>query len=330
MIIGIKKNIDFYVVSKFLIFFISTIYSILIGSGQIGFGIDYLVVYHKSNVRSHIIFDYIGWFISTFQINNIHLGAYAVSFIISLSVGFISRTFFNIMKLNSLFFFTTTYLLILFSWPIINSSNNAMRQGLMMAFIYFSLIRLYEKKIYSSIFIFCIALFTHKSAIGYLFIFIYLIFFFLMNGTEISRKSLIKSGVIILFISIIFLIISTKWDHDRFDNNVIIGINFIPFFLLINVIYIFYFTILYNLLKNPINLYLYFFSFHCLALIPSGLFWQFERYNMSLILIFIFCFATNFKQSQKYIYLTAAFVLLLILTFLTGMYSEGVGIFPIY
>lgn len=151
-----------------------------------------------------------------------------------------------------------------------------------------------------------------------------------MNGTEISRKSLIKSGVIILFISIIFLIISTKWDHDRFDNNVIIGINFIPFFLLINVIYIFYFTILYNLLKNPINLYLYFFSFHCLALIPSGLFWQFERYNMSLILIFIFCFATNFKQSQKYIYLTAAFVLLLILTFLTGMYSEGVGIFPIY
>jgi hypothetical protein len=331
VIIDIKKNIDFYVVSKFLIFFISIIYSILIGSGQIGFGIDYLAVYHKSNVRSHIIFDYIGWLISTLQINNIHLGAYAVSFIISLSVGFISRTFFNIMKLNSLFFFTTTYLLILFSWPVIISSNNAMRQGLMMAFIYFSLVRLYEKKIYSSIFIFCIALFTHKSAIGYLFVFIYFIFFStLMKSTEISRKSFLKFGLIIFFISVTFLTISNKWDHDRFDSNVMIGINFVPFFLLINIIYVFYYTIRYNFLINPINLYLYFFSFNCLALIPSGLFWQFERYNMTLIIIFIFSFAISIKKSQKYIYLTAVLVLLFILTFLTGQYTEGMGIFPFY
>jgi hypothetical protein len=206
-----------------------------------------------------------------------------------------------------------------------------MRQGLMMAFIYFSLIQLFKKKIYLSFFIFCIALFTHKSASGYLFVFIYLIFFsFLMNGTEISRKSLTKFGLIIFFISIIFFLISNKWDHDRFDNNVMIGMNFIPFFLLINVTYIFFFIIQYNLLINPISLYLYFFSFHGLALIPSGLYWQFERYNMTLILTFIFCFAVSIKKNQRYIYLTVVFLLLLILTFLTGMYNEGIGIFPIY
>jgi hypothetical protein len=327
----IKDDLNFFFNSKFLILPTSLIYSILIGGGYIGFGIDYLVIYQKHNVPSPTMFDFIGWAISTLSITKIHLGAYATSFIISLSVGFVCRFFFNIMKLKSLIFFITIYFLILFSWPVVISSNNAMRQGLMMAFIFFSLIQLLNKKKNLSIFFFTISIFTHKSGVGYLLIFIYLIFFkALTHSEEIKRKNVITYSLILFFISLIYLLSLEKVDHDRFENNVIIGLNFVPFFALINIIYIFYFTIRYHLLKNAINLYLYFFSIHCLALLPSGLFWQFERYNMTLILIYIFIFATCVKNNQKYIYLITVFLLLLILTFLTGMYTEGVGIFPIY
>ena len=95
--IYIKKNTDFFINSLFLVFIVSLIYSILIGSGYIGFGIDYLAIYHKHNVQSPTIFDFIGWTIATLSINKIHLGAYATSFIISLSSGFICRLFFTIM-----------------------------------------------------------------------------------------------------------------------------------------------------------------------------------------------------------------------------------------
>jgi len=326
-----KKNLNFVTVSNFLIFYISIIYSILIGSGYIGYGIDYLEIYHKENVASPSVLDFIGWTTSTLSINGINIGIYVTSFVISLSVGFICRLFFNIMKLNSLFFFIIIYLLILFSWPVINSTNNAMRQGLMMAFIFFSIIQLYNKKKFLAISFLSIALFTHKSAAGYIFVYIYSV---LVNTfiyrLEIKKRNLLKFGLSLFFFSLIYITISDKWDHDRFENNVIIGENFVPIFFLINVIYIFYFTIRNNLLNNSINLYLYFFSFHSLSLIPGGLFWQFERYNMTLLLIFIFSFAACVKKNQRYLYLIIVFLLLLILTFLAGMYTEEIGIFRIY
>jgi hypothetical protein len=326
-----KKNLNFVAVRNFLIFYISIIYSILISSGYIGFGIDYLEIYQKDNVKYPSIFDFIGWTISTLSINEIHLGMYATSFIISLSVGFICRLFFNIMKLNSLFFFITIYLLILFSWPVINSTNNAMRQGLMMAFIFFSIVQLNNKKKFLAIPFLSIALFTHKSAAGYIFVCIYLVLVYtFIYRVEIKRKNLLKLGLFLFFVSLIYFMMSDKWDHDRFENNVIIGQNFVLIFFLINVIYIFYFTIRNYLLNNAINLYLYFFSFHCLSLLFSGLFWQFERYNMTLLLIFIFSFASCVKKNHKYYYLIIVFLLLLTLTFLSGMYTEGIGIFPIY
>lgn len=329
--IHIKKDLDFFINSKILVFLVSIVYSILIGSGYIGFGIDYLVIYHKSNVISPTIFDFIGWKIATLSINKIHLGAYATSFIISLSSGLLCRLFFNLIKINSLFFFTIIYLLILFSWPVIICSNNAMRQGLLMAFIFFALIQLYNNKKFLSYIFFFISLITHKSGAGYFFVFIFFIIFnALTHGTEIKKKDVIKFSIILFFITLSYLLIPEKYDNDRFDDNVIIGLNFIPIFMIINLIYIFYFTIRYSLLKNPINLYIYFFSFHSLALLPSGLYWQYERYNMTFILLYIFIFATCVKKNQKYIYLIAVFSLLLTLTFLTGMYTEEIGIFPIF
>ena len=326
-----KKSLDFFDNSKFLVFLVSLIYSILIGHGYIGFGIDYLVIYSKYNVQSPTMFDLIGWTISTLSIKKIHIGAYITSFIISLSSGLLCRFFFNAMKLNSLFFFIIIYVLILFSWPVIISANNAMRQGIAMAFIFFALIQIHNKKKILGVLFFIISLFTHKSSLGFFFVFVYLSFFnFLNKDKEIKIKGILNYGFILFFISILYLYISDKYDHDRFENNVMIGLNFVPLFFLINIIYVFYFTIRYKFLNSQINLYVYFFSLHSVALLPNGLFWQYERYNMTLLLVYIFIFATCIVKNQKYIYLIGVFSLLLILTFLTGMYTVGIGIFPIY
>jgi hypothetical protein len=327
--IYIKKKLEFFADSKSLIFLVSLIYSIIVGHGYIGFGIDYSVIYYKSNIQSPTMFDLLGWTIATFSIKNIHLGAYITAFIISLSSGFLCRFFFNAMKLNSLFFFIIIYFLILFSWPIIISANNAMRQGIAMAFIFFALIQLHNKKKNLSVFFFIISLFTHKSSLGFFFIFAYLSFFnFLNKNKELTRKSILSFGIILFFISLFYLYISDKYDHDRFEDNVIIGLNFVPIFFLINIFYIFYFTTQYKLLNPQINLYIFFFSLHGTALLFNGLFWQYERYNMSVLLIYIFIFGSRIVKNQKYIYLIGVFSLLLILTFLTGMYTEGIGIIP--
>ena len=163
--IYLKKNFDFLISSKFLVILVSFIYSILIGSGYIGFGIDYLVIYQKHNVQSPTYFDYFGWKFSTLSIYGIHLGSYLVSFLISLSCGFLCRFFFKTMHLNSLLIFLIVYVLIIFSWPAVISSNNAMRQGTAMSFIFFSLILLENKKIILSIFflLFLYLLINHQE-----------------------------------------------------------------------------------------------------------------------------------------------------------------------
>ena len=328
--IYLKKNFDFFISSKFIVILVSFIYSILIGSGYIGFGIDYLVIYQKHNVQSPTYFDYFGWKFSTLSFYGIHLGAYLVSFLISLSCGFLCRTFFKKMHLNSLLIFLIVYVLIIFSWPAVISSNNAMRQGTAMSFIFFSLILLDNKKIILSIFFLIISLFTHKSSAAFFLTFIFLFLFKIIQKDKEKKNTALLFGLIYFLISFLLFSSLERYDHDRFNNNVIIGINFIPIFFLINIIYIIYFSIRAYLLKNNINLYLYFFSMQSIALLPSGLFWQYERYNLTSILLYIFSFATCIVKDQIYIYLIAVFSLLLTLTFLTGMYTVGIGIFPIF
>jgi hypothetical protein len=316
----INKNIYIYS----FIFLISLLYSLLVGSGTLGFGVDYYRAYIFPNQSSPQIWDTIGWTLATLSINKIHLGVYIVSFIISLSCGFLILLFFRIQSLNSLLIFFIFFIFTIFSWPAIVSANNALRQGLAMSFIFFSLYYLfYNCKLLSIIFI-IIATFSHKSGIGFILNFIYLyIFFFFSKKIIFSRTMLFLCGIL-YFIIYFFITINLK--TNKYADNIVISLDFTWIFLLINTIFIFFFTLRYKFLKNPIILFLYFFNFAALSTYASGLYWQYERFNMIMIIAIILSLSTIFSKNSKYIYLLTAVTLLLILTFFTGMYTVGKGI----
>jgi hypothetical protein len=320
-----KKYIDTR--SLTIIFLISLIYGLIVKAGFVGFGIDYYAAYNKQNLEGTSIRDAIGWKISTLYIFDIYLGTFLVPFFISFTTGILLKHFFKIQLLNSSIIFLLIFIMSIFSWPIVISSNNAMRQGLMMAAIFLSLVSLSNGKLILAIFYMTIASFTHKSGVGYMLNLLYLIGFvlFLEKNFTINRLSFIFLGLVYF---IVFYVVCMSVDRygSRFGTNVPIGKDFSSLFMLINLFYILYFTTRIYLLKNYLFLFLYFFSFSCLAVFSAGLYWEFERYNMSLITVYICTFSFAIKYNSKYVYFITTLATLFILTFLTGMYDHGGGV----
>ncbi len=316
-----KKNI--YIC---LVILVSLIYSLIIGLGYIGWGIDFYHAYNAENAQVDIqnIRDLLGWKISTLTINNIKLGILITPFLISLSCGYLILNFFKLYSLDSLFLFLIFFILIIFSWPMLNSSNNAMRQGLSMVFIFFSLNYLsYNKKFLSIIFM-LLTTFTHKSGIFFSLnlIYLFIFYFFKIKKSEQILKMLIFGlGYFIIY----FCFFSTI-DEMRFEKNVIIGKDFGILFAIINITYIIFFSLKYKLLNNKIYLFLFFYNFISLAMFANGLYWQHERLNMITLLPIILSFCVIFKKRTKYFYLLSTALILLSLTIYTGMYTYGIGI----
>lgn len=307
---------------------ISIIYGFIVKFGYIGFGVDYFYAYHKSNVIGSSIFNSIGWYLSTLNLFNTQLGIFLVPFLISLSTGYLLKYFFTIQNLNSRFFFIIILIFSLFSWPLVISSNNAMRQGLMMSFIFFSIVLIADKKLYFGIFFILIATFTHRSGIAFLFVTSSIYFYkTLFEKFFINRGSnYLIFGFLIFTISLIINLLDQTY-YGRYVSNTAIGIDFTYLNILINLLFIIYFTIYHKLLKNYLLLFLYFFSFSALAIFCAGLYWEYERYNMIMIAAYIYAFAICFEINSKYIYLITSLFILFILTILTGMYDFGVGVY---
>jgi hypothetical protein len=315
----IKKN---YINSRkifIIIFIVSIIFSYLIGSGYLGFGIDYYLSYNKS-YYSNVINDRLGWIISTLTINEFKLGIYLTSFIISFACGFFIKEFLKVKSLNSLLFFLIIYIFVIFSWPSIVSANNVMRQGLAMSFIFFSLIAIFHNRKSLSFIIMIIATFVHKSGIIFLLILSFLLFFNIYIKKE-NYKNYFFLGLIIFFISVFT---NLSIDILRYENNKIVAKDFSLVFLFINICFIVYNNLKYKLLKNNINLFLYFFSFYAIGLYITGLYWQFERLNMIMTIPYIFLTSTFFKKTSNTIYLFVLICILFILTLWTGMYTIGI------
>lgn len=310
-----------------IIFLVSLAYGLFVKAGFVGFGIDYYAAYNKQNLEGTSIRDALGWRISTLYIFDIYLGTFLVPFLISFTTGILIKHFFKIQLLNSSIIFIFILIISIFSWPLVISSNNAMRQGLMMAAIFLSLVSLSNERLILAIFYMTIASFTHKSGVGYMLNLLYVIGFvlFLENKFIINRSSLFFLGLIYF---IVFYVVCMNVDRYgvRFGTNVAIGKDFSSLFMLINLFYILYFTTRVHLLKNYLFLFLYFFSFSGLAVFFAGLYWEFERYNMSLITVYICAFSFGIKHNSKYIYFITSLATLFTLTFLTGMYDYGGGV----
>ena len=59
------------------------------------------------------------------------------------------------------------------------------------------------------------------------------------------------------------------------------------------------------------------------AILMHGLNWQYERLGMMMIIPYILSYGSIFDKISYKLYITSAFLLLLILTIYTGMYSKG-------
>ena len=184
--------------STIIILIVSMVFALLMGSGVYGYGSDWYAAYNRPNLGWGGIFDRLGYILSTLTINGLHLGIQIVTFMLSLSAGLLIREHLKFKQSYSLIFFILIYLTAIHTWPIIMSTSNAMRQGLCMSFIFFSLTCSYQKNYYRMIFFILVAILMHKSGL--------------------------LLGMIIVFATILDILLTTFSDKNKVAINFLIGI----------------------------------------------------------------------------------------------------------
>lgn len=299
-----------------IILLVSALYGIIMGSGLLGFGTDYHTSYYKSNYSiSEWYRDALGWRISTFEIFNYHLGVYLTSFILAFSTGKLTFIFFRLNHISSIFLFSSIFLIIIFTWPIFQSTSNAMRQGLAMSFFNLSLCALVEKKNKQSILFILLSFFSHTT--GPFLLFIYSLSR-LFNFLNIKNKFLFFWVISLLIFTIIYFYLT----HQQNEKNIIIGYDFSLLFLFVNLTMIFLLSLKIKHITNNIFYIVTFLnSFFSPVFFFHNLMWQYERINMIFIIINIFVFGMLFKKKQNIFLWFIAFLILLYLTYETGMYG---------
>lgn len=307
--------------SLIIIFLISFILAFLKGSGLYGFGNDFYVIYHESNLNFGSLFNRLGWIISTFTINNFHLGVHITSFILTISFGFLLRSIFILKKLDNLYFFIFILIFGFHTWPIIMSTSNAMRQGLCMSMIFLGIAFYLDKKIFLSFIFFLISLFMHKSGpfIFVIFIFSHFVRIFMISQKKYNNLFFIFFGILIF--SICLLLVYIFEDGER--NSRIIFKDYRFHFIILSILYLVIFHYKnFSFKLNMMNLFVYYYFFGTLAVIVSTLNYEYERLQMMILIPLIFSYGLLFNIRSSYIYYVVTFSILLTLTIYNGMYES--------
>ena len=321
-----KKRTDIKTINFLYLFFIvslSLIYSILVGGGLYGYGVDYTFGYTMgfdwSSGRAGL-FDYLGFKIATLNINGYYISVYIVTFILSFSTGLLIKTHLNFHKSYSISFFLLIFILSIHTWPIVMSASNAMRQGLAMSFIFLALNACVQKKNYAMIFFLLVSIFMHRSSIFFMPI---IIFANLLSKSTILSNSNKKSffhfliGSILLFFSNYFFSVL----YPNGASTRIIGGDYRAAFVIIGCFFILMSFFNKKLLSNTYNLSLYYYSFLSLAPLLVGLNWQYERLGMMMTIPYILAYGFLFNKASYKLYICMSFILLFFLTIYTGMFA---------
>lgn len=305
------------------IYILSFFYAVLVGAGLYGYGVDYVFAYTKgfdwSSGRAGIL-DYLGFRISTLNIDGYFISVYVVTFILSISTGILLKTHLLYHKSYSLFFFLSIFIIAIHTWPIVMSTSNAMRQGLAMSFIFLALNFSFQKRNYLMIFFILISISMHKSSI----LFMLIIFFstFMSNLNYLTNKKYLSLiyffiGLFLFFLTNLFLnFMYPNWTPTR-----IIGGDYRAAFAFISCFYILLAFFNKKLIANSFNLSLYYYSFISLAPLVVGLNWQYERLGMMMIIPYILAYGFLFKTNSYQIYLAFSFLFLFLLTIFNGMFA---------
>lgn len=315
------RNINTF--STIIILITSLSFAILIGSGFYGYGHDFYYSYNKHNLDWGNTFNRLGWILSTLSINGVHLGVQVVTFILSLSSGFLLREHIKFKQSYSFFFFIILYIIAIHTWPIIMSTSNAMRQGLSMSFIFATFVTLSRRKYYWMLLYALLAVLTHKSGLvlSAIAIFSSVSNRFLFEFSPASKKIVnFCIGIFLLFAAYLFFRISGMEEVSKPSK--IIGGDFRLAFLFIGIIYISLSFFFKAILENAFNLSIYYFSFIAPSLLINGLNWEYERLGMMMLIPYILSFGVLLNRNSYKFYLLITFFLLLLLTFFTGMYAS--------
>lgn len=309
--------------STIIILTISIMFAVVIGSGLYGYGNDFYAAYHKPNLVWGGFFDRLGYAVATLSINGVHLGVHIVTFFLTLSSGFLIREHIKFKQSYSIIFFILLYIIAIHTWPVIMSTSNGMRQGLSMSFIFLALISSSRRNYYWMIVFSIVAIFMHKS--GLLLVAI-TIFATIVNNLFVkfspTSKILINFAIGTLSLILAYLFFDIAGLNEENKPSKIIGGDFRAAFILIGFIYITLSFFFKAILANAFNLTLYYFSFIAPSLLLNGLNWEYERLGMMMLIPYIFSFGALLNRSSYQVYLTLTFLLLFLLTVLTGMYAS--------
>ena len=314
----IKYNKNFI-----LIIFITLIYSFLVGSGFYGYGHDYYEAYYKENINWGGLTDKLGYRISTLTIYNKHIGVYVVSGLLAFSTGKLIEVFLKNKKFYSTIIFILIYIMVLHTWPIIMSTSNAMRQGVTMSLVFLCLVNLLNKKYFLAFFFVFLSVFTHRSGIFYLLVFVNV---FILKE-RLNTFNLTKIRILIFFIYIlslqIFLFYYGRYFFGEDANTRIIRGDFRYQFFIISLIFISIYTLKFkNLISSDLNMFIYLFSFFSIPILFLGLNWQYERLMMMMIIPYVLVLSSIFQRRYYAFLLICLFSLLLILTIYQGMFQS--------
>ena len=316
----IKKN-NFLTNSIIYIFIISFIFSFLHGQGFYGYGNDYYAIYYENNLNFGSMFNRLGWIISTFTLNNIHLGVHMTSFILSLSFGYLLRSIFKTKNIYDLLYFLLIMIIGIHTWPIIMSTSNGMRQGLCMSMIFLTIAYNFEKNFFLSFAFLFLALFMHKS--GPYIVMIYLFSFFAKYYADklFNFKNIFYafSTITIFIISLLILI----FFEDGERQSRIIFKDYRYHFAIIGILYSIGFWYLGKILQKDI---LHIFVYHYIIATYSVLYlqynYEYERLLMVILIPIIFSVGLILNKRSFYLYCLPIFLSLLGLTIYNGMYNS--------
>jgi hypothetical protein len=295
------------------------------GSGLYGgFLGDYYGSYSWNNFNPQPWYkDRLGWHIVTLKIYSIRMGVYITSFVLSFSIGKLISCFFKINKNYSLLFFLTLYLIILHTWPVFNSTSNAMRQGLSMSFMYLSLCAIYKNKDKKSIFFIILTYFLHiKTGIVFIFLYFIIKFLDLLNHSSLKKYNKIILLLTGLFFSVLTYLCMYFLDQKLEFSHRIIGNDFSLMFFILNVILIFLFNYRLNfIITSKLFKFAYLYSFLIISLYLMELSTQFERLHMVMLILNIFIVGLFIKKKQTAFFWLLSFSGLFFMTYYTGMFT---------
>jgi hypothetical protein len=307
------------------IIIISFIYAFLIMFGVYGFGTDYYRAYIPTGTYfpKSFLFDIynvmaikkdVGWFITTLHYKEIPIGLGFVSLLLAYATGVLLLTE---SKLTKYKFPKYSYILLLHCWPIIMFATNVVRQGLLIALIYLSII-LYTysfKKLSVSLILFSLS--VHKIAFLFAPILLFSIIIIEVDKMIAIKKVIFHSlnsliAILVIFLIYKFFYINNPFGYRPIDSRAIGG-DFTNIFFLINIFYISYFLIK-GITLELISLFLFYASIVFIPFFIVGYSWEYERLNMSIIMLYIICLCRDvmFLNVRNFLIFTSALSLFLI------------------